>query len=140
MHEAIDWSEHADTIHAFKHAMIYPVMIETESAERSMMKWLNTLSYHSYSERSATANVSVSYSAADQVAAGGRPELFSAAHNAGLIADRPSASGAAVADADDGNLAADTDADVEDGSAISTTAEIDEQEQQDDKTKVAIGD
>jgi len=135
-------------------------MIETETTERSMMKWLNTLAYHSYTERNAKA--AVSYVASEQASSGRRPEIFSAAYNAGLIQDKSTAAAAAEAQAasadagdadgeavaaaaigdddDDEGIAADAD---EEGSAAitTTTDEIDDEEARSSSSaKVALGD
>lgn len=47
-HEPIEWEKEADKIEEFKNKYIYPVVVETEIQEKSMMHWLQTLSLHSY--------------------------------------------------------------------------------------------
>lgn len=47
-HEPLEWSKQANQIDEFKNKQIYPVIVETELNERSMFKWLTTLSLHSY--------------------------------------------------------------------------------------------
>lgn len=49
-HEPIEWSEHAEKIETFKNRYIYPVVIETELKEKSMLNWLSTLSLHAYGD------------------------------------------------------------------------------------------
>lgn len=48
-HEPIEWEKLNDDIDDFKNKFIYPVVVETEKNEKSMMTWLETLSLHSYS-------------------------------------------------------------------------------------------
>lgn len=48
-HEPIEWEDQNGKIEEFKNKYIYPVVVETELKEKSMMNWLNTLTLHSYS-------------------------------------------------------------------------------------------
>lgn len=123
MHERIDWSDYAEQVYNFKEQQIYPVMIETEKKERSMMKWLNTLSYHTYTERKPTDTVSDD--ASQQVNRRERTEQFRAAYKAGLIEDKPRAAASEPdTDADDaeppGQVAAELD---DDDNALDDEAE-----------------
>jgi tRNA pseudouridine38-40 synthase len=52
-HEPIEWEAQNDAIDKFKNDKIYPVVVETELEEKSMLTWLNTLSLHSYGKVSA---------------------------------------------------------------------------------------
>jgi len=49
-HEPIEWEEQNDKIDKFKDEHIYPNVVNTEIEEKSMLKWLSTLSLHSYSD------------------------------------------------------------------------------------------
>lgn len=61
LHEEITWDEYKNEIEDFKQKYIYPTIFTTEQSDKSMMKWLGTLSYHNYevlppgSEREPTA-------------------------------------------------------------------------------------
>lgn len=57
IHEPVDWEESAKAIEEFKTSKIYPVMIETEKKERSMLSWLETLAVHTYDVREAGPHV-----------------------------------------------------------------------------------
>ena len=56
VHEPICWDHKNDIIEEFKHKYIYPVIVETEKKEKPMFEWLQTLLFHTYSEREQTAN------------------------------------------------------------------------------------
>lgn len=62
-HSPIEWNQENDAIEKFKNEKIYPVVVETEINDKSMMKWLNTLSLHSYGEGKPpvypTANIKI---------------------------------------------------------------------------------
>lgn len=47
-HQPIEWNKENDSIEKFKEQQIFPIVIETEMKERSMLKWLLTLHLHSY--------------------------------------------------------------------------------------------
>lgn len=47
-HSPIEWNDENDAIEQFKDEKIYPIVVETEMREKSMLQWLNTLSLHSY--------------------------------------------------------------------------------------------
>lgn len=49
-HDPIEWNEEANKIQQFKDEQIYPVVVNTERDEKSMLKWLATLALHSYGE------------------------------------------------------------------------------------------
>ncbi|XP_074641522.1 pseudouridylate synthase 1 homolog [Tubulanus polymorphus] len=51
MHEPLIWDEHKEQIEAFKKKHIYSSMIETEKAEKDMMKWMSTLFSHHFDYR-----------------------------------------------------------------------------------------
>ena len=55
-HEPIKWEHKYEEIHEFKHKYIYPVIIETEKRDKPMFEWLQTLVYHTYSEREQGLN------------------------------------------------------------------------------------
>lgn len=50
-HEPIEWEAQNDAIDKFKEEYIYPVVVETELKERSMLNWLHTLSLHTYGDQ-----------------------------------------------------------------------------------------
>jgi tRNA pseudouridine38-40 synthase len=52
-HEPIEWEAQNDAIEKFKEEYIYPVIVETELKEKSMLNWLQTLSLHTYGEGNA---------------------------------------------------------------------------------------
>uniref|UniRef100_A0A6G1SNT9 Pseudouridylate synthase 1 homolog n=1 Tax=Aceria tosichella TaxID=561515 RepID=A0A6G1SNT9_9ACAR len=52
-HEPIEWEAQNDAIENFKNEHIYPVVVETELKEKSMLTWLQTLALHSYGTNSA---------------------------------------------------------------------------------------
>lgn len=57
-HEPIEWSAEADKIDDFKNEHIYPVIVNTEIKEKSMLSWLGTLNLHSYgSDRSGVLDL-----------------------------------------------------------------------------------
>lgn len=49
-HERIEWQDENEAIQNFKEKYIYPVVVETELKEKSMLNWLKTLSLHSYGD------------------------------------------------------------------------------------------
>ncbi|XP_077232193.1 uncharacterized protein LOC143867347 [Tasmannia lanceolata] len=49
-HDPIDWETENDQIEKFKQEYIYPVIVETEMNDKSMLNWLHTLSLHSYGD------------------------------------------------------------------------------------------
>lgn len=51
IHEPILWDEFNNRIAEFKDTQIYPNIVETEIKESSMLKWLATLSIHTYDRR-----------------------------------------------------------------------------------------
>ena len=51
IHEKITWDEYHDTIEKFKHEFIYPVIVQTEGKELSMLKWLQRLPVHTFDVR-----------------------------------------------------------------------------------------
>lgn len=52
-HEPIEWEAQNEAIDKFKNERIYPVVVETELKEKSMLTWLNTLSLHTYGKGNA---------------------------------------------------------------------------------------
>lgn len=51
IHQPIDWDSKSGIIDEFKHKYIYPVIVETEKRDKPMFEWLQTLVFHTYSER-----------------------------------------------------------------------------------------
>lgn len=51
MHEILEWKEYESAIQEFRGKFINPLIIDTEIEEQPMIKWLETLPYHSYDER-----------------------------------------------------------------------------------------
>lgn len=47
-HEPIEWNDCNEAVDEFKNKYIYPVVVDTEKEEKSMMNWLYTLSLHTY--------------------------------------------------------------------------------------------
>lgn len=50
-HDPIKWESLSDKIDDFKNELIYPVVVEAELNEKSMLQWLGTLSLHTYGPR-----------------------------------------------------------------------------------------
>ena len=48
-HSSLTWDAKADAIEEFKDQFIYPVVVETELKDKSMMTWLHTLTLHTFS-------------------------------------------------------------------------------------------
>lgn len=48
-HEPLKWDAENDAIEKFKQEHIYPVIVETERSDKSMINWLPTLDLHSFS-------------------------------------------------------------------------------------------
>lgn len=51
IHEPLSWSRWAEEIANFKETKIYPIMVDTEKNEKSMLTWLPCLALHSYEFR-----------------------------------------------------------------------------------------
>lgn len=49
-HERIHWDAQNSKIDEFKNQFIYPVVVDTERKEKSMLNWLHTLTLHSYND------------------------------------------------------------------------------------------
>lgn len=49
-HEALEWSAVNEAIDKFKYDYIYPVVVEAELKEKSMINWMQTLKLHSYQQ------------------------------------------------------------------------------------------
>lgn len=47
-HEPIEWEALNNKIEMFKNEQIYPVVVDTELKEKSMLTWMHTLTLHSY--------------------------------------------------------------------------------------------
>lgn len=51
MHEVLEWKEYDAPIQEFRDKFINPLIVDTEIVEQPMMRWLETLPFHSYDER-----------------------------------------------------------------------------------------
>lgn len=51
MHELLVWDDCDPAVQEFRDKFIHPVIVETEINEQPMIKWLETLPFHSYDER-----------------------------------------------------------------------------------------
>lgn len=51
IHERLTWEEYQDVLDKFRHAYVYPNIIQTEAKEYSMLKWLQLLPIHSFDVR-----------------------------------------------------------------------------------------
>ncbi|XP_074601721.1 pseudouridine synthase 1 [Brevipalpus obovatus] len=51
IHEPLVWDEYSDTLRKFADEFIYPVIVNTEKQELSMIKWLQLLPIHSFDIR-----------------------------------------------------------------------------------------
>lgn len=49
-HEPIEWEAQNELIEKFKNEQIYPVVVETEKNEKSMLNWLHTLNLHTFGD------------------------------------------------------------------------------------------
>lgn len=73
-HEPIEWEKENDEIEKFKQEFIYPVVVDTEIEEKSMLDWLHTLSLHSYGGESRFLNPILQASLQSEVAGRGQNE------------------------------------------------------------------
>ncbi|XP_012671242.1 tRNA pseudouridine synthase A isoform X2 [Clupea harengus] len=48
LHETLEWNEEEGAITAFKEEHIFPTIVETERAEKSMVSWMATLPIHDF--------------------------------------------------------------------------------------------
>lgn len=51
MHDQLVWDDCEPAIQEFRDQFIHPIIVDTEIVEQPMVKWLETLPYHSYDER-----------------------------------------------------------------------------------------
>lgn len=51
LHELLIWDDCEPAIQEFRDKFIHPVIVETEIVDQPMIKWLETLPFHSYDER-----------------------------------------------------------------------------------------
>lgn len=51
IHENLSWSQWSEEIFQFKEKHIYPLMVQTEKDEKSMLNWLPNLVLHTFEER-----------------------------------------------------------------------------------------
>ena len=51
MHEILTWDEVKAEVNQFCDDFIYPIVTKTENEEKSMLNWLGTLAYHTYTIR-----------------------------------------------------------------------------------------
>ena len=56
IHEQIKWDDKSQLIDDFKHKYIYPVIVDTEKRDKPMFQWLQTLVFHTYSQREQGVN------------------------------------------------------------------------------------
>jgi len=49
-HEPIEWQAQNKLIELFKEEHIYPVVVQTEIKEKSLLNWMKTLALHTYGE------------------------------------------------------------------------------------------
>lgn len=49
-HERLDWQDQNESVQNFKDKYIYPIVVDTEMNDKSMLNWLKTLSLHTYGD------------------------------------------------------------------------------------------
>ncbi|XP_053200553.1 pseudouridylate synthase 1 homolog isoform X2 [Panonychus citri] len=96
IHEALVWDEYNDVIKSFVEQFIYPVIIDTEINELSMMKWLQLLPIHTFTEREPGPPAPIDDSNPDVPE---RSVYLTAASNVGLISRQKETTTDAIKDA-----------------------------------------